>query len=68
MGECLWCRVDIEHCHGAVIHHALRRSECTEDDCVTPEVMHAFSIDCDAIGCGCAQPMGSTDERASSTG
>ncbi len=51
---CGGCRAGLEHCHGTVIHHALRRSECTEDDCVTPEVVHAFSIDCDAIGCTCA--------------
>jgi hypothetical protein len=43
----------LEHCHGTVIHHAWYRSECTEDDCVTPEVVHAFSIDCDALGCRC---------------
>ncbi len=27
--------------------------ECTEDGCVTPEVAHAFSLDCDALGCTC---------------
>ena len=45
----------MEHCHGTVIHHARHRSDCTEDGCETPEVLHAFSIDCDAIGCRCAQ-------------
>ena len=68
MSDCRGCRADLEHCHGTVIHHALRRSECTEYDCVTPEVVHAFSIDCEAIGCTCAQPMGSADWSASSTG
>jgi len=43
----------LEHCHGTVIHHAWYRAECTEDDCVTPEVVHAFSVDCDALGCTC---------------
>ena len=47
------------------------RSECTEDGCVTPEVVHAFSIDCDALGalrCPARQPIGSADCNASSTG
>ncbi len=44
---------EVEHCHGTVIHHATERSECTEADCETPEVVHAFTIDCDAIGCTC---------------
>ena len=52
--QCRECRAGLEHCHGAVIRHVSYRSECTEDDCVTPEVVHAFSIDCDAIGCSCA--------------
>jgi hypothetical protein len=52
--QCRDCRAGLEHCHGTVIRHVSYRSECTEDDCVTPEVVHAFSIDCDAIGCSCA--------------
>ncbi|MGV0792073.1 hypothetical protein [Mycolicibacterium sp. XJ1819] len=51
---CRQCRADLEHCHGTVVHHASMRAECTEPDCVTPEVVHAFDIDCDAIGCTCA--------------
>jgi hypothetical protein len=51
--ECRDCLAGLEHCHGTVIHHALGRPECTEADCVTPEVAHAFGIDCDAIGCAC---------------
>jgi hypothetical protein len=43
----------VEHCHGTVIRHAWHLVECTEDGCETPEVVHAFSIDCDAIGCTC---------------
>lgn len=46
--------VGLEHCHGTVIHHASCRAECTEPDCVTPEVVHTFVIDCEAIGCNCA--------------
>jgi hypothetical protein len=66
--DCRGCRERLDHCHGTVIHHALAWTECTEDDCVTPEVVHAFVIDCEAVGCRCAQPIGSADDRASSTG
>ena len=51
--ECRECLAGLEHCHGTVIHHAWYRTECSEDDCVTPEVVHAFSIDCEALGCTC---------------
>jgi hypothetical protein len=50
---CRECREDLEHCHGTLIHHALSAVECTED-CATPEAVHAFSIDCVAIGCVCS--------------
>jgi hypothetical protein len=43
----------MQHCHGTVIHHTSDRAECTEARCETPEVVHAFAIDCDAIGCAC---------------
>ena len=66
--DCRGCRAGLDHCHGTVIHHILQWAECTEDGCVTPEVVHAFIIDCEAIGCACAQPIGSADDRASSTG
>lgn len=51
--ECRDCLAGLEHCHGTVLHHPRFRSECTEDGCVTPEVVHAFVVDCDAIGCTC---------------
>ncbi|HKV21356.1 MAG TPA: hypothetical protein VJR50_20155 [Mycobacterium sp.] len=66
--DCRGCRGDLDHCHGTVILHALQRSECTEADCVMPDIAHAFVVDCDAIGCVCAQPIGSAEDRASSTG
>jgi hypothetical protein len=50
---CRDCVAEVEHCHGTVIHHVWYGIECTEADCVTPEVVHAFAIDCDAIGCTC---------------
>ena len=52
--ECRDCLAGLEHCHGTVIHHAGYRSECTEEGCLTAEVVHALRIDCDAIGCTCA--------------
>lgn len=52
-GECGDCVAGLEHCHGTVIHHALAGAECTEDDCATPEVVHRFSVDCEALGCTC---------------
>jgi hypothetical protein len=34
----------------------MRRPECTEEGCTGPElVAHVFVVDCDAIGCGCAE-------------
>jgi hypothetical protein len=52
--QCRDCAAGLEHCHGTVIHHTRYRMECTEEGCVTAEVVHAFSIDCDALGCDCA--------------
>ncbi len=51
--RCRDCMADVEHCHGTVIHHATLRAECTEVGCETPEAVHAFTVDCDAIGCSC---------------
>ena len=48
----------MDHCHGTFIRHSLRRAECTEQDCESPELIpHAFTIDCDSVGCGCAEPV-----------
>jgi len=55
--ECRECLAGLEHCHGTVIHHTRHRSECTEEGCVTAEVVHAFVIDCDAIGCTCGDAV-----------
>ncbi|BBX75530.1 hypothetical protein H7H78_14380 [Mycobacterium shinjukuense] len=56
---CRDCRAGVEHCHGTLIRHAdgplQGRAECTEVDCLSPQLVpHAFVVDCDAIGCGCA--------------
>ncbi|BBX47044.1 hypothetical protein GCM10009641_12430 [Mycobacterium cookii] len=54
--RCRECLAGLEHCHGAVIRHRLHRSECTDADCPGPELLlHAFVLDCDAVGCDCAQ-------------
>lgn len=67
---CRECTADgglgIEHCHGTLIVHTLWRSECTDDQCTTPELFtHTFVIDCDAVGCECVQPIGSAEVFAS---
>jgi hypothetical protein len=47
-----------------MIRHRMRRSECTEEGCTSPELMpHAFVINCDAVGCGCAE-LGATPALA----
>ena len=54
--ECRDCRAGLDHCHGTIIRHWLHRSECTEEGCTSPELMpHAFVVDCDAVGCECAE-------------
>ena len=55
--QCHECRDGLEHCHGTVIHHVDRRVECTEAGCSSPEVVHAFVLDCDATGCACVQSV-----------
>lgn len=54
--DCRDCRAGLDHCHGTIIRHALHRSECTEPECFSPELLpHAFVIDCDAVGCACTE-------------
>jgi hypothetical protein len=54
--DCRECRAGLEHCHGTIIYHPRRRSECTEDGCQSPVgVPHAFRIDCEAVGCRCGE-------------
>lgn len=50
-------RSGLDHCHGSNINHLLRRPECIEEGCVSPELVpHAFVIDCDVVGCACGEP------------
>jgi hypothetical protein len=56
MGTCRECRAGLGHCHGTLIRHSRHHSECTEDGCTSPElILHALVINCDAVGCDCAQ-------------
>lgn len=52
--ECHACRAGLDHCHGTAIVHPRYGTECTDPDCVEPDVAHAFKLDCDAVGCQCA--------------
>ena len=55
--QCRYCRDGLEHCHGTVIIHLLHRTECTQDECDGPELIpHTFRVDCEAVGCRCAEP------------
>jgi len=59
--NCRECAAGLAHCHGTLIRHSGHRPECTEDDCESPELIcHSLVIDCDTVGCDCAQQ---TDER-----
>ncbi len=51
--DCRACRAGLEHCHGALIHHAYLRDECTEDGCASPDGVHTLHLDCSAVGCAC---------------
>lgn len=66
MSGCRYCAAGWEHCHGTFIRHSGQLSECTQD-CAHPDlVAHAFVIDCDVVGCACAQPIGSVPVAAES--
>jgi hypothetical protein len=55
--QCRACRLGLEHCHGALIHHAFRRAECTEDDCLVADSLHDIHLDCTTVGCVCDVPV-----------
>ena len=57
--NCRECADGLAHCHGTLIRHPGHRPECTEDDCESPELIcHSLVIDCDSVGCDCAQQIG----------
>lgn len=64
---CRECAAGKPHCHGTLISHSTRHLQCTEPGCLHPEVLlHSLTVDCDAVGCPCAEglPDRAGDERA----
>ncbi|PRC58476.1 hypothetical protein C6A85_28310 [Mycobacterium sp. ITM-2017-0098] len=61
--QCRACRLGLEHCHGALIHHAFLRTECTEDGCAGTDGVHARHIDCSAVGCVCDEIAAASAHR-----
>lgn len=58
--DCRECRAGRPHCHGTLVRHPGRYFECTDPDCGHPEVLlHTLSIDCQALGCECAESAAS---------
>ncbi|MEI7913316.1 MAG: hypothetical protein WCH82_01075 [Mycobacteriaceae bacterium] len=56
---CRHCAAGLPHCHGTLIHHPTGQRQCTEPDCAHPEVvLHSLTVDCDALGCQCAEGDG----------
>lgn len=52
---CRNCVDGLAHCHGTVIVHVGLPAECTDEMCALPESEHTLRIDCDVVGCGCAE-------------
>ncbi|WP_260861203.1 hypothetical protein [Mycobacterium simulans] len=62
---CRDCRAGLDHCHGTIIRHSVGWPECTEAECTSPElVAHSFVIDCDVVGCRCADIVPMVDGSA----
>lgn len=54
---CRECREGRPHCHGTLVRHPGQHWQCTEPDCAHPEILlHSLRIDCEALGCRCAEP------------
>ncbi|MCZ0729316.1 hypothetical protein [Mycolicibacterium iranicum] len=64
--QCRACRLGLEHCHGALIHHSFSSAiaaECTEDDCFVAYNEHELHIDCRAVGCRCDEAVAGSAHR-----
>ncbi|MDG4668349.1 hypothetical protein [Mycobacterium sp. 236(2023)] len=61
--QCRACRLGLEHCHGALIHHPYAAAECTEADCFVVRGDHDLHIDCSAAGCRCDEPAAASAHR-----
>lgn len=61
MSRCPDCGPQVDHCHGTLVVHGDRTSECTNPACELPDLLrHAFVIDCMAVSGGCcdgAEPL-----------
>ncbi|OBJ72375.1 hypothetical protein [Mycobacterium sp. 1274756.6] len=56
---CRYCHDDVDHCHGTVIDHPCRHSECTTDGCVDHHAdRHVCTVECCDTGCRCAELVG----------
>ncbi|WP_433197735.1 hypothetical protein ACQP1G_01860 [Nocardia sp. CA-107356] len=56
---CPSCESAIDHCHGTLIVHLVRITECTDEDCDDLDhARHAFIVDCADVagGCACTAP------------
>ncbi|MFX0580214.1 hypothetical protein [Nocardia nepalensis] len=52
---CLSCESAIDHCHGTLIVHLGRPTECTDADCIDfDHARHDFVVDCADLAGGCA--------------
>ncbi|MEV6321986.1 hypothetical protein AB0M45_12450 [Nocardia sp. NPDC051787] len=61
---CSSCDSAFDHCHGTLIVHAGRISECTDELCIDPaHARHAFVIDCGDLAGGCRCTEGDGTRR-----
>jgi hypothetical protein len=59
MSRCPDCGLDLDHCHGTLVIHGDRTTECTNPACELPDLLrHAFVIDCLAVSGGCCAEGG----------
>jgi hypothetical protein len=57
--RCRWCNDDLEHCHDALVMHAVGETHCMAPDCTTPAELHHMVVACEELGCTCATSYGS---------
>ncbi|HLR98173.1 hypothetical protein H7J77_01800 [Mycolicibacillus parakoreensis] len=56
---CRACAAGLDHCHGTVIDHLLRPTECTAEGCVDHDgARHPLLLECAQLACGCAAGVG----------
>lgn len=58
MSTCRECAAGRPHCHGTLIRHPGQRWHCTDPECAQPEILlHGLTMDCQALGCHCGEPV-----------